>query len=187
MQWPRVISRGIIVDDPISHIDIFPTMLGATKAGGFDSSNLKNHLFDSSLKHLVSNIDGVNLLPFIAKTKTNLSMNVDVENNEKPHKSLYFRSGHYSAIRVGDWKLQVCGNPNKMWLFNLKDDPSEMKNLAQVPEFSFKLQEMLQYLDEVSKDQSKPLWPSMTETAVHIDKLFEFNESLDDEYIYWPN
>ena len=109
------------------------------------------------------------------------------ENRRIPHKSLYFRSGHYSAIRVGDWKLQVCGNPNKKWLFNLKNDPSERINLVDLPEYSTKLSEMLNNLEEVALQQSAPIFPSMTETAIHIDKLFEYNETFEDEYVYWPN
>jgi arylsulfatase A-like enzyme len=187
MQWPAKIPQGVIFDPPVSHIDLFPTLLGASKAGGYDSQKTGDDdpLSTSALKHLVENIDGVNLLPFIAKIS-----NMETSSSSSvppPHKSIYFRSGHYSAIRMRNWKLQVCGNPKKLWLFDLDNDPSESKNLVSLPEYSSKLREMLEHLNEVSRDQRDPLWPSMTETAVHIDKLFEYNESLDDEYVYWPN
>lgn len=181
MQWPAQIPQGMVFDPPVSHIDLFPTLLGASKAGGFDSLISGDTLPTSELKHLAANIDGVNLLPFIA----NLAQKE--ETSSIPHKSIYFRSGHYSAIRVGNMKLQVCGNPEKLWLFDLENDPSESKNLVELPEYTSILHEMLEHLTEVAKEQSDPLWPAMTETAVHIDKLFEFNESLDDEYVYWPN
>lgn len=184
------------MNDPVSHIDIFPTILAATTAGGYNLNTLnEDTLSQSSLKHLVSNIDGVNLFPYIMAASNNKSSNssstsISTTTNTKlpsPHKSLYFRSGHYSAIRIGDWKLQVCGNPNKMWLYNLQNDPSEINNLISNSEYQEKLQEMLEELHEIERNQREPLWPSMTETAVHIDKLFEFNETLDDEYVYWPN
>lgn len=211
MQWPLKIQPGLVIDDPISQIDIFPSLLSVTKAGGADLSNIykipDDNTQKSSLKHLFENLDGVNLFPFIdeaqlrrknhnANNNDNNNNNDDNDNDNNdndiqerkiPHKSLYFRSGHYSAIRVHDWKLHVCGNPNKKWLFNLKDDPSERSNLAELPEYSTKLNEMLNHLNEIAKQQTPPLWPSMTETAIHIDKLFEFNETLEDEYLYWPN
>lgn len=215
IQWPLKIKPGLIFDDIVSHIDIFPTLLSVTKAGGADLSNIYqipiDNTLQSSLKDLYNNLDGVNLLPFINKLQQknnidqneneneneliNNSNNINNNNNDNnnddekvvPHKSLYFRSGHYSAIRVDDWKLQVCGNPNKMWLFNLKDDPSESLNLVDLPQYSTKLQEMLNNLNEVASQQVEPIWPAMTETAILIDKLFEFNETLEDEYIYWPN
>jgi arylsulfatase A-like enzyme len=191
MQWPAHIPQGLVFDSPVSQIDLFPTLLGASTAGGFDSNNHQDTLSTSALGHLVANIDGVNLLPFIAnlsnKEEIAAAPTAGVNSPRVPHKSIYFRSGHYSAIRVGHWKLQVCGNPEKMWLFDLEKDPSEANNLASFPEYAAKLNEMLEQLNEVAREQSDPLWPAMTETAVHIDKLFEFNESLDDEYIYWPN
>jgi hypothetical protein len=45
-------------------------------------------------------------------------------------RTLYWRSGHYSAVRVGDWKLQIALRPNKVWFFNLRADPTEHRNLA---------------------------------------------------------
>mmetsp|Transcript_47574 Transcript_47574/g.83173 ORF Transcript_47574/g.83173 Transcript_47574/m.83173 type:complete len:664 (-) Transcript_47574:82-2073(-) len=45
-------------------------------------------------------------------------------------RTLFWRSGHYMAVRVGDWKLQVALRPNKVWFFHLLSDPYEERNLA---------------------------------------------------------
>ena len=44
--------------------------------------------------------------------------------------TLFWQSGHYQVVRHGDWKLQVTARPDKQWLFNLADDPTEQNNLA---------------------------------------------------------
>lgn len=64
-------------------------------------------------------VDGVNLLPFITKD-TNLT----------PHQSLYWRVGYSKAIRKGDWKLNINEKEGFVLLHNIKDDPSETKNIA---------------------------------------------------------
>lgn len=200
IQWPAKIPAGVVVDDVISQIDLFPTLLSATKAGGSDIDQPfhqeipKDNTKTSSLSHLFENIDGVNLLPFIAREAVKKYSPHETESasynglmQNIPHESLFFRSGHYSALRSGDYKLHVCGNPEKKWLFNLKTDPSESTNLVELTEYSRKLEEMLLQLKQIEVQQRESLWPSMTETAVHIDKLFEFNETYEDEYLYWPN
>ncbi len=74
-------------------------------------------------------LDGKNILPVI---KSN--------NASSPHENFYWQMGKQWAVRKGDWKL--IGNPrdtsnkaklgksDKLYLVNLKDDVTEMKNLA---------------------------------------------------------
>jgi arylsulfatase A-like enzyme len=45
-------------------------------------------------------------------------------------RTLYWRSGHYKAVRKGDWKLQIALRPDKVWFFHMKSDPTERVNLA---------------------------------------------------------
>jgi arylsulfatase A-like enzyme len=47
-----------------------------------------------------------------------------------PHNIFFWRAGHYKAIRWYHWKLQIADRPDKIWLFNLKNDPTESHNLA---------------------------------------------------------
>jgi len=167
MQWPRVIPAGTVRSHPVSHIDLFPTILSSTADGRAALSSREGEL------------DGVNLLPYVTTLET--------PSTPPPHETLYWRSGHYSALRRGEWKVQVAGNPNKKWLFNLKEDPAEHNNLADVAGYENILYDMVDHLNKVAATQREPIWPSITETAIHIDKLFEHNETLEDEYVYWPN
>lgn len=192
MQWPKRIKPGSIVTDMIGHVDILPTILACTGLFGVGES------VDSGIKKLVGEdilLDGVNLLPFINDNKA--IGNIDEEEgsaveisdlgHDVPHKSLFWRSGHYKAIRKGDWKLQIAERPEVEWMFDLKHDPYEMNNVAYSKEHAEIRADLLSELLQIDGEQSKPLWASITETAVTIDKFFEHDEKDDDEYVYWPN
>jgi hypothetical protein len=64
-------------------------------------------------------MDGINLIPFVTGKMQG-----------HPHDALFWRSGPYQTLLAGDWKLQVSDNPKRNWLFNLKDDPTEQRNLV---------------------------------------------------------
>jgi|GEM_PF-136698 len=53
---------------------------------------------------------------------------------------------HQRAIRVGDWKLHQYPRINHTLLFDLKNDPHEMKNLAEDPAYAGKREEMMTHL-----------------------------------------
>jgi len=61
-------------------------------------------------------LDGVNLVPFLTG-----------ENEGAPHERLYWRWVAQAAVREGDWKYLRGGA--REYLFNLKTDPEEKKNL----------------------------------------------------------
>ena len=46
-----------------------------------------------------------------------------------PHTHLFWRNGPNRAVRRGHWKL--IQTDNHVWLFDLKTDPGELKNLAE--------------------------------------------------------
>ena len=119
-------------------------------------------------------MDGVNLVPYI--------------NGEKPggpHDKLFWRQGHYQAVLADGWKLQVALRPDKVWLFNLNEDPTEQVNLADKrPD---KVAALRALLAVHNAEQAEPLWPSNFEASIAIDKTLDQPESLDDEYIYWQN
>jgi len=157
-KWPSALPHGATYDAPVGHIDLFATAAAAA------SSPLPN---DRS-------IDGVDLVPFVRGTKTG-----------RPHDALFWRSGHYRSVLAGDWKLQVSERPEKTWLFDLKNDPTERTNLAdQYPE---KVRELGEVLAGYEAQMVKPAWPSLIEGPIAIDHPLDVSASPEDEYVYWPN
>ncbi|MBT5202553.1 MAG: sulfatase, partial [Gammaproteobacteria bacterium] len=75
--------------------------------------------------------------------------------------------------------------PDKQWLYNLAEDPTEQDNLA--ASHSEKRQELMALLEAHQASAREPLYPYVAEMAVAIDKtLADYFES-GDEYIHWPN
>ncbi|MGD9817056.1 MAG: sulfatase-like hydrolase/transferase [Hyphomonadaceae bacterium] len=155
-RWPGRLPAGARIDGPASHIDIFATAAAAAGAAAPD------------------NLDGVNLLPYLRG-----------EARTPPHQRLFWRSGDYRVVRDGDWKLQVSANPNRVWLFNLRDDPTEQHDLsAQFPE---RVAAMRAQIDAQNAGSPPPLWPALIEGPVRIDVPLNAPWSEDQEYIYWSN
>ena len=84
-------------------------------------------------------------------------------------RTLYWKSGHYSAIPPWGLKLQRSGNPQKIWLFNLATDPTEQTNLANVSEFSSILKTLTADLLFQESQQAEPIWKSVSESPIAID------------------
>ncbi len=103
MQWQGIIPAESTYHLPVSSLDILPTAIAA--AGGTIASEW--------------NLDGVNLLPYICKKK---------KPEERPHSELYWSLGPRAAIRDLDYKL-VSNDSKTYYLFDLKNDRSETKNL----------------------------------------------------------
>lgn len=106
VQWPAAIPAGQKSDAPVIALDLFPT---AMAAAGIDKSP-------------GNPLDGVNLLPLMTgKTK------------DRPHQTLYWKSGSAWAVRDGDLKI-VGGNSDQKnaapALFDLSKDAAEANNLA---------------------------------------------------------
>lgn len=104
--WKGRLQAGTTYDKTISSLDIFPTVV---TAAGFDPANNKNPL------------DGVDLVPYLTGKKSS-----------NPHKSLCWRvcGGMEYAIRMGDYKLVKTYYQDDYMLFNLKEDPIEMTDIA---------------------------------------------------------
>ena len=98
--------------------------------------------------------------------------------------SLFWRSGHYQCVLQDGWKLQVSERPNKSWLFNLNEDPTEKNNLAKAN--LNKAAQLKALLAAHNAEQVEPLWPCQAEIPVFIDKPLDQPQSPDDEYVYWP-
>lgn len=88
-------------------------------------------------------------------------------------------------VRASDWKLQVNGKQGKAWLFDLKSDPTERRNLADAQ--PAKLAELNALLARHQQGRKPPLYRSTTDSAIMIDKTMAQHFRPGDEYVYWPN
>ncbi|ANP46030.1 sulfatase-like hydrolase/transferase [Candidatus Viadribacter manganicus] len=117
-------------------------------------------------------VDGVNMLPYL-------------RGEAQPPRTIFWRSGPYRVVRDGDWKLQVSETPDRVWLFNLAEDPTEQHDLsAQQPERVAALRAMI---EAQNANSPPPLWPALIEGPVRIDVPLNAPWSEDQEYIYWSN
>ena len=98
IKWPGRITPGQVYDEPVSTLDILPTVAAAC---GVPVSEAKP-------------LDGVNLLPYLTKEKVGV-----------PHEALFWKLAGYSAVRVGKWKLYMEPKKGILKLFDLEADPRE--------------------------------------------------------------
>ena len=75
--------------------------------------------------------------------------------------------------------------PQKAWLFDLGNDPTEQTNLADSnPEV---LRELTALLDAHTAASRPPLYPHQAEFPVAVDKTRAERVEEGDEIIFWPN
>ncbi|MDC1189634.1 sulfatase-like hydrolase/transferase [Gammaproteobacteria bacterium] len=159
MSWPKGIKENSIYTKNIHHNDIFPTI--ANVAGVTIPNNLK--------------IDGINLLPYIN--------GIDLNN---PHETLYWKEGDLQTVIHKNMKLIRSSTPvYRDWLFDLEKDPYEQININK--EYPKVIAQLNSLLDIHISEQVKPLWPSVVNTPIRIDKTEIDKYDEDDEYTYWPN
>jgi uncharacterized sulfatase len=157
-KWPGRIPPGTVVQAPVHHFDVYATIAAAAGAP----------LPDDRV------IDGVDLVPFAT-----------AEARGVPHEALFWRSGASQTARVNGWKLNVSDPPGRSWLFDLRSDPTEQRDLSgERPE---KLAELRAALGAFNAEQAEPAWPSQLMLPVNIDKDLSRPDAPDDDYIYWSN
>jgi uncharacterized sulfatase len=157
-KWPGRIAPGTQYPQPVTNVDMMPTVLAAAGA---------NMPSDRP-------VDGVNLLPFLgAKPQT------------QAVRTLFWRDGAHRALRQGPWKLISADLPAKDWLFNLDKDPIEKVNLAATqPQ---KLAELKAALVAHHADMPASRWASFIKMPINIDKTLDQPDAPGDEYTYWSN
>lgn len=158
VRWPGKIAPGTAREMPVAHLDIFPTLVAAAGAA-LPADRV---------------IDGIDILPYALGT----------ESEPAPNRPIFWRDGHYHAVRADGWKLQYLARPKKVWLFNLSEDPTEQHNLAE--EHPEKVAELKALIEAHDARQREPLFPAVAEMPVTIDKTLEEPATEEDEYIYWP-
>ena len=120
--WKNKISPGENTHTPISHLDIFPTLMNLTG--------------DDSMKN---NLDGHSLLPLLVQNQVLQErtffwhfpiylQGYDIKDNE--NRDSLFRTRPGSLIRKGDWKMHYYFEDHGIELYNLKNDIGEKNNLA---------------------------------------------------------
>ena len=103
MKWPGRIPAGQVYEQPVSTLDILPTVAAACSIPTSQAQPL----------------DGVNLLPYLKPG-----------NDAVPHEALFWKLAGYSAARVGKWKLYLEPKKGIAKLFDLDADPAEKNDLS---------------------------------------------------------
>ena len=162
VSYPNKIPKGTTYNGRVSNLDILSTV--ASVAGvDMNRNDLKEIKFD-----------GTNALPYLIGEKEG-----------EPDRVLFNKSGNYSFIIKEGWKLQVDLVQNKKWLYNLNEDPTEQINL--IKSDLEKLNELEKILNKKLSEQVKPIWPSLLDWPIFIDKTLDETVNKNDEYIFWAN
>jgi arylsulfatase A-like enzyme len=156
-RWPARIAPGTRVSGVATHLDLF-----ATLAAAGDAALPADRLMDS-----------YDLLPALTAGAS------------LPPRTTFWRSGDYRAVRDGDWKLQVSARPERVWLHNLADDPTERRDLSAA--MPGKVAELHAKIDEQAAQMPRPLWPALLEGPVRIDVPQTAPWQDGQELVFWAN
>lgn len=155
---PKKIPKGKNIESKVQVLDIMPTLL------------------DILGIPLVDNIDGYSLLPLIEGKEENARDFIFAETAEehiKGNKKIFFsgNKGKWRTMITGDWKIIYIPHPEKdmFELYNLKDDPEEKTNLAEIEK---------EKAEEMKKKILDYLKPQINEGDVKLDDLTEKSKKL---------
>lgn len=141
MKWPAGLPKGKVYHEPVSQMDVYPTIAAAVGAPLPEGEPI---------------VDGVNLLPFLRDEKKG-----------PPRQGLVWRSGKYKAVLFGDYRMQIDEIQDKVVLYNIKNDIGERSNLAsQQPDTVERLKAIL---EEAESKFVKPMWNTPFYTLGPVD------------------
>lgn len=126
MEWPNMIEKGIKVNTPCFTSDYFPTI---AKILNIDIEKYKRPY------------DGIDILPIVLGDKKNRE------------KEMVFAIKKQAALIKGKYKIYSSNAGDSFELYNIVDDPSETKNLAQTK--TEKLIELTELWKSWKKSQEK--------------------------------
>jgi len=157
LTWPARIAPGTRMASPAGHWDLLATIAGAAGPQAV-AAIPTDRVIDSR-----SILDGAIDTP----------------------RPLFWKSGHYRAVLDGGWKLQTSERPERSWLFNLAEDPTEQTDLSAIrPD---KVAELKARLDTHDAGMPRPLWPALLEGPVRIDVPSNAPWKDGQQYVYWAN
>lgn len=131
-RWPAVVQAGTICDEPAVHVDLYPTFLEL--AGGRPEPDCP--------------LDGVSLAPILKDPSADLDRDAIYWHFPGYLQSYVHKRGWRTppvgVIRAGDYKLLEFFEDGRLELYNLAEDLSERRNLAEtMPEKAAGLRSML--------------------------------------------
>lgn len=157
-QWPARIPAGTRWSGAMSHIDVLPT--AAAAAGATLPTDRP--------------IDGIDLLAQLSRTDA-----------APAARTLHWRDGPLRSVQHEGWKLIHSARPQRDWLFNLREDPTERKDLAASE--PARLAQLRSIMQTHHAGMPPPLWSSFIEMPIFIDKTLDQPQKPGDTFTYWYN
>ena len=145
MSWPAKVKPGSKVNHLVQNIDYAPTFL---QAAGVE---------------VPADIQGKSLLPILDATQTNQTAAVPWRDSVYYH---YYEHGgehqvpRHEAVRSDRYKLINFYSNDEINLFDLKQDPNELKSVHADPEYAPILAQMKAKLEDLRKEFDLPPRPT---------------------------
>lgn len=115
VRWPDVTPTGSVCATPVSTVDVYPTILSATRVNGERSHNRQ--------------VDGRSLMPLLKDPASDRLAGRPVYWHFPHYHPGDLYEGPYGAVRMGQWKLLEFYEDRGLELYNLARDIGEKNNL----------------------------------------------------------
>ncbi len=147
MKWENHIEKSQINNTPVSHLDLYPSILDI-----IGTSPEKEDLDGINLWPMISLGKEIPLRPLIWHFPIYLQAYKPMEDDGR---DILFRTRPGSVIRLGKWKLHEYFEDGGIEFYNLVNDPGERINLADsIPE---KRDELYQILSNWRSEHNAPI------------------------------
>lgn len=158
-RWPGIIKPGTITEEPVTHMDFYPTFMDLT--GNTPPPDLDG----LSLWPLISGKGALDERPLFFHFPIYLqAYRSGYDGGRDP----LFRTRPGSVIREGNWKLHYYYEDSGIELYNLHIDPGESKDLSVI--YASKTKELLAKLKSWLEEEEAPV---QFDLNLSYDSLFE--------------